>query len=402
MKGRPYYMKLERDITPKGHYQLVVVGGGIAGVAAALAAARKGASVLLLEKGINLGGLATSGLISWYEPLCDGEGKQMIFGIAEELIRLACGCGLNNLPEKWGGKGKNAHRDGRFSSYFSPTVFPLVLERLVRENGITFRPDSRAVTPLLQGERCIGVAVENANGCELFEADVVIDATGDASMFHRAGLPTVNGENYLSYFAHAIMKNGFERYAEDGNLCRFRKWVSAGSNLYGEGHPEGMKRLSGTTAEEIAEFCATGKDYMLRRIEEGDGDILELMSIPTMPQFRTIRRIVGNVDFGAVDGERYADAIGECSDFRPKGVGMHFEIPFGALWNKECVNLLAAGRIISAPQGDPWEVTRVIPVCALTGEAAGRAAAICAMEGRTLADLGDEDIQKIRVNAKNS
>ena len=390
-------MKLERDITPPGHYHVVVVGGGIAGVAAALAAARKGASVLLLEKSINLGGLATGGLISWYEPLCDGKGKQMIYGIAEELIRLACGCGLNNLPACWGGEGKNPHRDTRFSSYYSPTIFTLVLDRLVRENGITLRPDSLAVTPLLQEDRCVGVAVECANGCELFEADVVIDATGDASMFHRAGLPTVDGENYFSYVAHAITRRGFERYAEDGNLCRFRQWINVGSNLYGEGHPEGMRHPTGTTTEEIADMLAMGKDRMLKRIEESDGEIVELLSIPTMPQFRTIRRIVGNADFTAEDGKTYADAIGECSDFRPKGIGKHFEIPFAALWNKNCVNLLAAGRIISAPQGDPWEVTRVIPVCALTGEIAGRAAALCVAKGRAVYDLTPSDVEQLRL-----
>ena len=394
-------MKLERELTPKGHYQVVVVGGGIAGVAAALAAARKGASVLLLEKSLNLGGLATSGLISWYEPLCDGRGKQMIFGIAEELIRLACKCGFNNLPSCWGGEGKNKHSNNRFSSYYSPTVFSLALDRLVRENGITLRADSLAVTPIMEDARCTGVAVESVNGCELFEADVVIDATGDASLFHRAGLPTVNGENYFSYVAHAVTRRGFERYCEDGNFCRFRQWINVGSNLYGEGHPEGMERPSGTTLEETMAFVSLGKDRMLQRIEESEGEIVELMTLPTMPQYRTIRRIVGNIDFGAVDGEKYADAIGECSDFRPKGIGMHFEIPFGSLWNKNCDNLLAAGRIISAPQGDPWEVTRVIPVCALTGEAAGKAAAICALEHKTLAQLSAEDIQKIRISASN-
>ena len=77
-------MKVENKITEKENYDVIVVGGGIAGISAAVAAARQGVSVLLIEKGLNLGGLSTSGLISWYEPLCDGKGKQMIFGISEE------------------------------------------------------------------------------------------------------------------------------------------------------------------------------------------------------------------------------------------------------------------------------------------------------------------------------
>jgi flavin-dependent dehydrogenase len=69
-----------------GKYDVVVAGGGIAGVAAALAAARNGAKTLLLEKQVVLGGLATAGHIVIYLPLCDGMGNKVIGGIAEELL----------------------------------------------------------------------------------------------------------------------------------------------------------------------------------------------------------------------------------------------------------------------------------------------------------------------------
>ena len=65
----------------KNTYDVIVVGGGVAGVAAAVASARNGAKTLLLEKTVVLGGLGTQGLISWYEPLCNGEGKLLIAGI---------------------------------------------------------------------------------------------------------------------------------------------------------------------------------------------------------------------------------------------------------------------------------------------------------------------------------
>lgn len=107
----------------KGHYDVIVVGGGIAGVAAAVAASREKAKVLLIEKSINLGGLATNGLISWYEPLCDGKGRQMVHGIAEELIKLAVKYGFDNLPEKWGGNGRAKRQDGRYSTFFHQRYF---------------------------------------------------------------------------------------------------------------------------------------------------------------------------------------------------------------------------------------------------------------------------------------
>lgn len=116
-----------------GKYNVIVVGGGIAGIAAAVSAARNGMKVLLIEKQINLGGLATGGLISWYEPLCDGKGNQVVFGIAEELIKLSVKYSFDSLPGKWGGTARSVHRKDRYASRFSPTVFMLALDEYLRK-----------------------------------------------------------------------------------------------------------------------------------------------------------------------------------------------------------------------------------------------------------------------------
>ena len=77
------------ELTPKKHFDVIVSGGGVAGVAAAVQAAREGKSVLLLEKSQKLGGLATLGLINLFVPMCNGRGKQIIKGMAEEFLRRA-------------------------------------------------------------------------------------------------------------------------------------------------------------------------------------------------------------------------------------------------------------------------------------------------------------------------
>ena len=70
------------------NYDIIVAGGGVAGIAAALASSREGKRVLLIEKSCILGGLATIGLINLFVPLCNGRGKQIISGMAEELLKL--------------------------------------------------------------------------------------------------------------------------------------------------------------------------------------------------------------------------------------------------------------------------------------------------------------------------
>ena len=76
-----------RTLPLAGSYDVIVVGGGIAGVVAALAAARRGATTALIERGFGLGGLATLGNVVKYEPLCDGFGNQVMGGLCEELLR---------------------------------------------------------------------------------------------------------------------------------------------------------------------------------------------------------------------------------------------------------------------------------------------------------------------------
>ena len=368
-------MEFTINATQKENYDVIVVGGGIAGVAASVSAARNGASVLLVEKQVNLGGLATGGLISWYEPLCDGTGRQMIFGIAEELIRLSARYGFDNLPEKWGGQSGNPPRKDRFATLFSPTVFSLALDEFVLQNGVTVRFDCRATYPVMEGNVCVGVITESVSGSEFFGAKAVIDATGDASILYRAGVPTEEGENFMTYIVHMFETGDAKTLCESGDLPKFRRWVNKGSDLLGNGHPEGMGLQKGVTCEEVTRYMLEGKKRMLQYIKTLDKNRFDIMKLPTMPQFRTIRRLVGKCDFCAVDGETFADSIGTCGDFRPEHIGKHYEIPGGALCHESFPNLFAAGRIISAPKGDGWEVARVIPTCALTGEAAGRMAA---------------------------
>lgn len=363
-----------REILLKEKYDVIVVGGGIAGISAAVASARNNLKTLLIEKSVNLGGLATSGLISWYEPLCDGKGKKVIGGIAEELIRLSVKYSFDTLPQKWGGDGHNKSLNDRFSTFYSPTVFALSLDEFVLRHNVKIRFDTYAVYPVTERNTCSGVICESVSGKEYFEARVVIDATGDASVCHRAGIPTVDGKNFMTYISHFIDVDGIKECAKDSNMAKLRQWKNTGSDMLGNGHPKNMEMLSGTSADDVTEYVIVGKRTMLEYVKKTDRNSYDIMALPQMPQLRTIRRIIGKENFCAENKKTSQSSVGKCSDFRMNKLGMEYSIPYGALYNEKISNILAAGRIISAPQGDGWEVARVIPTCALTGETAGNAA----------------------------
>lgn len=389
-----------REIVSKGKYDVIVVGGGIAGVSAAISAARNGMKTLLIEKSLNLGGLATSGLISWYEPLCDGKGNKILGGIAQELIELSAKYCFDTLPKMWGGDEHNEKRNDRYSTFYSPTVFTLALDEFTTENNVQIRFDTYAVFPVVEKNLCTGIISESANGKEYFEAKVVIDATGDASICQRAGIPTVAGKNYMTYIAHILDIDGIKECANDGNMAKLRQWKNTGSDMLGNGHPSGMRMLYGTSAEDITDYIIAGKKAMLEYVKSKDKNSFDIMTLPQMPQFRTIRRIVGEKDFCAENEKKYPDSVGQCADFRMNKLGMRYCIPYGALYNSKISNILAAGRIISAPQGDGWEVARVIPTCALTGEAAGNAAYLMVYDNCGNKNVSCEKLQYLQERNK--
>jgi len=105
----------EKEVPVVKETDVIVIGGGVAGIAAAVAAARQGVKVTLIEKSIVLGGLATSGHVCVYLPSDDGNGNKVYGGLAEELLHICIRYSQNNLPEVWKSKP-----DAKNTSWFLP------------------------------------------------------------------------------------------------------------------------------------------------------------------------------------------------------------------------------------------------------------------------------------------
>ncbi len=391
------------DTPVRDRADVLVVGGGVAGVAAAVAARRQGRDVLLLEKTALFGGLATNGLISWYEPLCDGEGTQLTRGLAEELLRMSIRYGPDTLPAIWRDKSKPVDKSlvspgkqdpvgGRYGTFFSPTMFQLALDELLRKEGIRLRLNILGVTPVMEGNICRGVITESLSGREAYLAQAVIDATGDAVILNRAGVPTVKGANYFSFVAHLMDTAPAE------NVLARRKWRSIGSDLFGRGHPEGRSFVSGTTNEEETAMLLEGRGQLLDALRDGDRQKRDVTALPQQAQFRKTRRLDGAYTLTEKDRKvPQARSVAVLGDFA--NPGLWYELPYECLYHPDYPNLAAAGRMVSS-DGWAWDITRVIPGCAASGEAAGVAAAMAAESGKALKDLDIAALQK-RLRARN-
>lgn len=386
-----------RQIPVKEAYDVIVAGGGIAGVAAALEAARQGLSVLLLEKSCVLGGLATLGLINFYEPLCDGDGEQIVTGIAEELLRLSIEYGYDTLPDIWRDEGVIEDNPGpRYATIYDPAIFSLAMTDLLLKHGVDIKFDIIASMPVMEDDRCLGVITESKSFRVFHPAKVLIDATGDADIVHRAGLPTRDGSTYQTYWAHGSTFNSMERALESRNMARLQATIQTGSNLFGHGHPEDMPLHEGISHEVVNKSLITGQKMMFEKILERPKEERSLFMLPGMPQLRKTRCLVGAKTFVAIDGQRFDDTIGATGDFRYRG--RRYEIPAGVLYNAACQNILAAGRVVSA-KDDGWEVSRVIPTAALTGQATAIYAHVMVNNELAAADVDVKQVQRLLLDA---
>ena len=366
---------IETKITKK--CDVLVAGGGIAGISAALSAARQGKKVILLEKEYILGGLGTAGLITIYLPICDGMGKQVSFGIAEELLRLSISLGAEaSYPENWLDSDNPENRtikNKRFMVRYNPHIFAILSEQLLLKEGVEILYGTYAVSVNKTEDRINAVIIENKSGRQAIEVTSVVDATGDCDIAHFSGAKTENFKqgNILAGWYYSIDKNGYD--------LRSLGFADIPDDQKNENNKVEMlinRRFTGLDGDEISEMVtlshkATLDDIIKKR--ETDPTVLPT-TITTIPQLRMTRKIVGEYMLHDTEEHKYfEDSIGMVSDWRK--AGPVYEVPFRTLYSKEIKNLITAGRCTSVTDS-MWDIMRVIPCCAVTGEAAGMAAAL--------------------------
>ena len=404
-----------RELAIRGPYDTVVCGGGIAGIAAALAAARNGAKTLLLEREYMLGGLATAGLVTIYLPICDGMGHQVSFGLAEELLRLSIRYGCEDrFPEAWFSSTlseeiQERRRQERYQVQFNPQLFAIAAEQELIKAGAEIlygtmvsdviteddnigsssaiaspsKTDAGDVTidsPADDVQSASGsprrikaLIVENKTGRFAIDVKSVVDATGDADICRFAGAPTEEFKqgNVLAAWYYSVGKNDGYKLRPVG-FC----------DIPDEEKTEEMKqadrreRFASLTGEELTDQMIKSHEMLLQDVlkHRDTDETFFPVTMGTIPQVRMTRRIAGESTMRTADDRKdVPDRVGLISNWKKRGPV--YEVPFSALYSAQVKNLITAGRCISADE-PMWDVTRVIPCCAVTGQAAGTAAAL--------------------------
>ncbi len=366
-----------------GEYDVIVAGGGIAGISAALAATRQNKKVLLLEKQYMLGGLATAGLVTIYLPLCDGEGRQVSFGIAEELLRLSVKhgyepaiCELKYDPT-WIKRGMAWLENGsiedkvkfRYQVEFNANLFAILCEQLLLENKVDILYGTAICSCSVENSKITSVITENKSGRNAYTAKSFVDASGDADLCLLSGADTVEFTqgNVLASWYYEMYNNDYTL-----NMLGFADVP----DKYKKADAPKMKRYKGLDGKELSDMTCEAHFNILNHFLNKGGISREhsLASMATIPQIRMTRRIDGAYTMNDEEMfKEFEDSIGMIGDWRK--AGPVYEIPFSCLYGNGIKNLITCGRCISVTE-DMWDITRVIPACAVTGEAAGIAAAM--------------------------
>lgn len=366
---------------------VVVVGGGPAGFAASIAAAREGCDVLLLERGYFLGGLFTGCdvtiLNNMYTPTPQGR-VQAIYGLCEELCRRLDA----HKMLAWLRTPPNV--DTEATKYF--------MERMCVEAGVRILYGVQAAQVSMSGDRIDAVIIETKSGRVAVRSKFVVDCTGDGDILEWTG----EDFNEYKYDISSMWRAGNLGDSRYGSVTP-NAGVRTGHLGSGIRDVDGLDMYVLTDAQ--IELRQRIWDEILKLRGQQGSEGAYIVSSPSVVGVRITRVLnsVFNVTLeGAVKGESYKDVIGFTgadSSVEWNGVNLPgesrkmWQVPYRSLVPKKMNNLLVAGRCFGFEQGLRYDA-REVGTCIMTGEAAGAAAAQAVASRCSCRDVDVPRLQK--------
>lgn len=437
---------LKREIPMDESFDLLVAGGGPAGAAAAICAARLGAKVLLAEATGCLGGMGTSGLVSTFGPVADGK-RMLVGGVMREIVE--------SLHQR-GELGPHVVSEYLYSQLnrwvpFKPEALKRLLDELVGEAGVDVRFFTRVIDAEADGQRVEGAVISNVEGYRFIRAKAFIDATGDAALCDLCGadckvilrdIDAIAPSTLCSLFsgvdwdnpaygedwrgidgAKALSKKLLLQAIEDGHFTQPDRFMP-GMNKIGKqaaqlngGH---IFNLNGLSSRSLSDGMIFGRklaveyEQFFKKYMPGCENIELLTTAPVMG-VRDTRRIVGEFELTIEDFEsarQFPDQIAvynRPTDVHPTDTseeeyqrflrdfeGTHslqagdcLGVPYSILVPKGWTNLWAAGRCHSSDTKVHGSI-RAQSAAYMMGQASGTAAVQSLATGQPACDLDTE------------
>jgi hypothetical protein len=401
------YLEPAKQLDVVGEFDVIVVGGGVAGMAAAVASARKGAKTLLVERFGYLGGTATASLmnnINGFRNQVEPDGVQTVKGIAQEVItelHELNGLGTSPYPQK---EYDVSRGELSYSYCVDPEKLKYVTLKLVHEAGAQILFHTLFSDVVMDGDAVRGIIVENKSGRGALYASVVVDASGDGDVAARAGVPFWQAgpndkalKDNLMYKISGIGEEEFGSCRYDGSSV---VWGPGG--VWGQNDAWEISRGEIKTRLEVFDHFQGVLDKNSQLRDAG----AYLSETPPMIGIRQTRFIEGEYKITADDalsGRRFEDvvSISSCPVISYYGYRRYLEhegydIPYRCLVPRKVDGLLIAGRCISSEQ-EPYESHRAMAPIMAIGEASGTAAALAAREGVNPRDLDVALLQRTLV-----
>jgi len=393
---------------------VLVVGGGSAGLAAAVAAKRQGADVVLVERYGYLGGLASGGLIVLLLTMDDGAGRQVVAGLCQELVeRLDARGGCFYPPSaEWGDPNDelveryrrmglvwgSAPHKVRYSVAYDPEEFKFVANTWVTEAGVRLMYHRWASDVVRDGDRITHVVFTSKAGRQAIACGTVVDATGDGDVFVLAG-EAFDLEQVHPWLWFRLA--GVES-VEGARGPAFRT-VHPGQVLMPWGSAERIdRRIDATDPDDLTYAEIECRRMVMEEVERLRTQVpgferAYLTDVALTLGVTESRRLRGRYVLAREDLDRPFDDVVAVTGHWTK-YDCTYQIPYRSLLPQRVTNLLAAGRCISVDHR-AHHATKEIPACFATGEAAGIASALALSRTTPLAELDVGELQRTLVRA---
>jgi FAD dependent oxidoreductase len=421
-----------RAVPVLAEHEVVVLGGGPAGIAAAAAAARQGADVLLVERYGFLGGMGTAGGVTNFAglyALSHGETRQVVHGIADDLLNRIDRLGGLNAPQQ-GLQGRITVRSYDVSAY------KCAADDLLLSCGAKLLFHAFAADAAMDGDRIAALLVETKSGRRALCAKLFIDCSGDADLAARAGVPFALGDGHGSgLFPTTMFRVGnvdakkalaaigefkaIDRLMDEAARRGAYRFPRAGAVVRPQKNPTEWRvnvtqirnrdgrAMDGTDALQLSEGEIEGRrqvrEYFRFLTSEVPGfENAQIVEIAPQVGIRETRRIEGAYQLSGEDilgCADFDDAIGVNAwpmelhlqgriewRFVPDGSRGWCALPYRMLVPTRAPNLLVAGRC-AAMTHEGQSAARASGACFAMGQAAGTAAALALAAGTTPADL---------------